>query len=211
MYRRPSLRLVLSANTAYYNGDLTNRWADNTRQLGLGVGLVQTMSPRVSMAYEISYFRLEARDIFPARNFAFTATNALTTVLLRYNLLPDRSLYIGQRYRRTPLLIFAEAGLGALINNPEARQGIERLAPEPRTFFPSQVGVLPVGGGLMLRPSGRLAFTLEGLYFFTTTDQLDGVSLRGNPDSNDQFATGSLKMEITLGRGRGKPLAHGAD
>jgi len=209
-YRRPPLRLSLSVNTAYYTGDLTNRWGDNDHELGAGLGVVRVLSPRVSLAFDVSYFHLGAKDFFPTRGFAFTSDNYLATALVRYNLLADRSLYVGLNHRATPLLVFAEAGLGALTYNPLTQQRGSALPPEPGNSYPALAGGLPVGGGLTLRPSAGFGITFEALYFFSSTDLLDGVSQRGNPARNDDFATGSVKLEFSLGgKRKGKPLVHG--
>ena len=76
------------------------------------------------------------------------------------------------------------------------------------TGTPRPAVVLPVGAGVTLRAGEYVFFTFEGLYYFTTTDRLDDVSQRGNPNSLDSFATGTFKLEYALHRKKPKPLVH---
>jgi hypothetical protein len=212
-YRRLPTKLSLGINTAYYNGDLTNRLSDNTLRVGLSLGLVRTLSPRISFGVDLGYVKLKAQDYFPSRGYSFENTNGMLTTFLRYNLIADKSMYFGQNYRRTPVLVFVQAGIGGLIYNPDLYQNLGGPYPvsvpsETPAPYPGLAGVLPVGGGVTLRASQSLSFTFEGLYYFTSTDLLDGLSQRGNPDSLDGFATGALKIEYAFGHKKGKPLVH---
>ena len=212
-YRRLPTRFVLGFNTAYYNGDLTDRVSDNTFRLGLTLGVVRTLSPHLSFGADVGFVQLQAKDFAPSRGYRFTNTNALLTPFLRYNLFADKSMYLGPGYKPTPVQLFVQAGVGGLIYNPVATQNIgpfdAKLTDEKPNAYPALAGVLPVGGGVTLRASKSFAFTLEGLYYFTSTDLLDGVSQRGNPNSVDSFITGALKLEYSPGgRKQGKPLVH---
>jgi hypothetical protein len=212
-YRRLPTRLTFGINTAYYNGDLTNRFKDNTFRVGLSVGLVRTLTPHLTFGADLGYFKLKAQDYFPSRGYNFENTSGLLTAFLRYNLFADKSMYLGQNYHNTPVQVFVQAGVGGLVHSPTLAQNIgERypvsVPPETPAPYPAVAGVLPVGGGVTLHAGKSLAFTLEGLYYFTTTDLLDGVSQRGNPDSVDSFATGAFKVEYAFGHKRGKPLVH---
>jgi hypothetical protein len=75
-------------------------------------------------------------------------------------------------------------------------------------MYPHLGAVLPVGGGLTIRTSPYFAVTLEGLYYFTSTDLLDDVSERANPDKLDKFITAALKVEVGLKPSKKKPLVH---
>ena len=207
-YHRLPLRLNAGINLAYYNGDLTNHFSDNKFKVGLNVGLAKTLSPHLTFALDLSYLHLNAKDIYPVRGYAFTSDNTLLTGLLRYNLFADRSMLIGPKHKDMPVLVFLSAGVGALLFNPSASQYGIPLAPEGNNTYPGLAAVLPVGGGVTLRASKRLAFTAEALYYFTTTDLLDDVSKRGNSNSTDDFATLTLKVEYSLGKGKGKLLIH---
>ncbi len=207
-YHRLPLRLNAGVNLAYYNGDLTNRLADNTYKVGLNLGLAKTLSPHLTFALDLSYLHLAAHDIYPQRGYAFSSDNVLVTTLLRYNLFADKSMLIGPMHKEVPVLVFLSAGVGATLFNPAASQYGFPLAPEANNTYPGLAAVLPLGGGVTLRASQRLAFTAEALYYFTSTDLLDDVSLRANPNSTDDFATLTLKVEYSLGKKQRKLLIH---
>jgi hypothetical protein len=207
-YRRLPLRLTLGLNIAYYNGDLTSRFNDNTFRVGINAGLTKTISPHLTFATDLSYFHLKAVDRFPERGYSFSSDNGMLTGRLQYNLFADKSLYLGPNHREMPVLVFVEAGVGALVFNPSTAQYNLPTANEGRNMYPALAGVLPFGGGVTLRASKRLGFTVEGLYYLTSTDLLDGVSQRGNPDLLDDFATLTFKAEFSLGKGHKKPLVH---
>lgn len=207
-YRRLPLRVNFGLNVAYYNGDLTSRLNDNTLRVGINAGLAKTLSPHVTIAADLSYFHLKAVDHFPERGYSFSSDNGLLTGRLRYNLFADKSLYLGPYYKEMPVLVFVEAGVGALVYNPATAQYNQPIEAEGRNTYPALASVLPIGGGVTLRASQRLAFTIEGQYYFTSTDMLDGISQRGNPKLLDAFATLDFKAEIFLGKGHKKPLVH---
>lgn len=211
-YRRPPVRLTISGNLATYNGDITGRLADNTLRLGLGLGLVHALSPHLTYGLELSYFQLKAKDEYPSRGYSFESTNGLFTTFLRYNLFADKSMYIGQNYKPIVAQIFVQAGVGAVLYNPSLSQqtgdGLVALPPEVRGGYPGVAGAFPVGGGVTLKVSRAVNFTLEGLYYFTTTDLLDDVSQRANPKMTDNFGTLTFKMEYAFYKKHGKPLVH---
>ncbi|MDJ0363840.1 hypothetical protein QMK33_01650 [Hymenobacter sp. H14-R3] len=205
-YHRPRMRLNFGVNAAYYNGDLTNRLSDNKLRVGFSTGLAQTLSPHLTFALDLSYFRLRAKDVFPSRDLAFASDNGLLAARLQYNLFADKSLYIGLKHQEMPVLVYVEAGAGALLYSPEASQYGLPLLPEAGNSYPGLAAVLPVGGGVTLRAAPRLALTLEGLYYFTSTDLLDDVSRRASGDALDGFATLTFKVEYTLGKKKPKVL-----
>ncbi|MGI4763231.1 MAG: hypothetical protein ACRYF0_21135 [Janthinobacterium lividum] len=205
-YHRLPLRLTLGANLAYYNGDITGKISNNTLRVGVNAGLTKTLSPHLTFATDLSYLHLKATDDFPVRGYSFSSDNGLLTGRLQYNLFADKSLYIGPEHREVPVLVYVEAGVGAMVYDPAAALLNVPLVPEGRNKYPGLAAVLPVGGGVTLRASKRLAFTVEGLYYFTSTDMLDDISQRGNPDKLDDFATLTFKVEFSLAKGQKKPL-----
>jgi hypothetical protein len=207
-YHRDPLRLSFGVNLGYYNGDLTGKLKNNKFRLGVNAGLTKTLSPHLTFVTDLSYIHLKAEDDYAYRSYSFSADNGLLTGRLQYNIFADKSLYIGPNHKEMPVLVFLEAGVGATLFSPAAAQFNVPLAPEGRNTYPALAAVLPVGGGVTLRASQRLAFTAELLYYFTSTDVLDDISQRGNPDQLDDFATLSFKAEFSLGKGHKKPLVH---
>jgi hypothetical protein len=214
-YRRPPLRLTFGVNLATYNGDITSRLQDNKLRAGFGVGVVRPLSPHLSAVAELSYNKLKAVDQVPGRGLRFTGTNGVLTLMARYNFLADKSMNFGPSFSSDSWQPFVQAGVGLLLFDPvasvDAGGMMVVLPPERRNsnyMYPHLGGVLPVGGGVTYRLNPFFALTLEGLYYFTSTDLLDDVSARANSNTLDKFATGSFKLEFGLRPGKKKPLVH---
>ncbi|MGI4833057.1 MAG: hypothetical protein ACRYFK_06295 [Janthinobacterium lividum] len=212
-YIRPAARLNANLNLAYYNGDLTNRLSDNTLRAGYGLGVTQALSPRFTFSTELSVFYLKAKDYYPGRGYRFESTNGLLQATLRYNIFEDKSMYAGLQQQSSPAQLFVEAGAALLLTSPTVYQndgagGATQLPAELGNSYPLVAGAFPVGIGGTLKASPHLYFTLDALYYFTTTDLLDDVSVRANPKQPDNFATLSLKIEYAFGKKKRAPLAH---
>jgi hypothetical protein len=210
-YRRPPARLTLGTSLDYYHGDLTDQFSGP----GFSLGITRPLSPHFTLGADLAYVRLEGKDYFPDRGLHFTSNNGMLTGFVRYNLLADKSLYVGPSYRPATAQVFLQAGVGLLLNNPKTTifstqppYGRMALAPEAQGSYPTLAGVLPLGVGGTFKASPSLYFTLEGLYYFTSTDLLDGVSRFVGPDSLDKFITFSLKAEFAFAKKKGKPLVH---
>ena len=210
-YRRPPLCFSLGVNTAYYNGDITSKFGNNSYRIGGDIGVTQAISPRVTLGLEFTYFQLKARDSQADRGLRFTSDNYMLVPFFRYNLIADRSMYLGVGQRAQDLQVYLEAGVGAIRYNPKAYQeanGPLALVPESKGGYPATAGVLPVGLGFTYRMSKGTFISLEGLYYFSSTDLLDDVSQRGNSKSLDGFAVANLKFEFNFPTSHGKPLVH---
>ncbi|RZK57787.1 MAG: hypothetical protein EOO59_08930 [Hymenobacter sp.] len=214
-YRRPPLRITLGVNVATYNGDITGRLPDNTLRVGFSAGIVKPLSPHLSLVSELSYVKLKAVDQRPDRGLSFQGTNGVLTAMARYNFLADERMFFGSARHNDSWQPFVQAGVGLLLFDPTSAVSVNgttvALPPERRSslyMYPHLAGVLPVGGGVTYRFSPYLALTLDGLYYFTSTDLLDDVSDRANPDKLDKFITAAFKVEIGLRSKKGKPLVH---
>ncbi|MGI4870380.1 MAG: hypothetical protein ACRYFX_04285 [Janthinobacterium lividum] len=208
-YERLPLRLSFGLNTAYYNGDITGRFQDNTYQVGFDLGMVYTYSPRVTLGIEATYFQLKAKDSNADRGLRFVSSNYMLVPFLRYNLLEDKSMLLGTAYEPQRFQVYLQAGIGAVIYNPKAYQtsnGIFPLITESKAAYPATAAVLPVGIGASYRVSSGVYLSLEGQYYFASTDLLDDVSQRGDSKTLDQFAIARFKMEFTIPHKHGKPL-----
>lgn len=212
-YRRPPLRITLGLNLATYNGDVTGRLPDNSLRIGFSAGIVKPLSPHVSFVSELSYVKLKAVDQRPERGLRFEGTNGVLTAMIRYNFLSDEAMFFGGSRHAAHWQPFAQAGVGLLLFDPVSsvsQNGVTTVLPPERRsslyMYPHLAGVLPVGGGLTYRFNPYLALTFDGLYYFTTTDLLDDVSDRANPDKLDKFITGAFKVEFGLHPKKGKPL-----
>ena len=202
-YYRGPLRLTLAAGPAFYNGDLGSV-AESFVGPAASLGVLYRLRPHLLIGGEFSYFELGARDRLAERNLAFTSSNGMLTTFLRFDLLPDQSSYLASHTGTAPFQVYLQGGVGALLYNPKSYLGNTRpststryLAPE-RNDYPAMALVAPVGGGLSIRVNDQIRLGLEGTYYFTTSDHLDDVSLRGNCAENDGFGTVTLKLDYAL-------------
>lgn len=214
-YYRGPLRLTLAGGTAVYNGDLGSL-GQNFLGPAVSVGVLYRLRPHLLIGSEFSYFQMGAKDRLPERGLAFRSSNGMGTVLLRFDLLPDESAFSSAGTDGAPFQVYLQAGAGLLLYNPQAYLGTSRATnntrylpsereefpaqPGATTVYPAMAGVAPVGLGFSLRLTDALHLGLEGNYYFTTSDHLDDVSLRGNPDQKDGFGTLLLKLDWALGQ-----------
>jgi len=205
-YFQGPLHVTLGGGTALYNGDLGNSPGDNFLSPALSVGVLYRLTPHLHLGSEFSYLKLGARDKAKERGLAFTGTNGLGTVLLRFDLLPDESVFAASAAEAPIFQLYVQGGAGLLLYDPKSYVGTERatdgtsfLAPE-RNDYPALAGVAPVGLGFTVRLIDKLRVGLEGNYYFTTTDQLDDINLRlgGASANNDGFGTVMLKLDYSL-------------
>ncbi len=198
------VRVSAGVGTAFYNGDLGSSLGDDFLGPALNLGVLYGLGPHWRVGSELGYFAMGARDQLPSRGLAFYSYNALGTAFIRYDLLGDPSAYAtlpGPPRRVQP---FVQAGLGLLLYGPRAYRGTAAptsttaYLPTERNDYPALAGVLPVGAGVAVPLTDRLNLTLEGNYYFTTTDNLDDISRRGNPNQKDGFGTLMLKLDCAL-------------
>ncbi|GAC1372097.1 MAG: hypothetical protein NVSMB30_12480 [Hymenobacter sp.] len=210
-YFRGPLHLTLGGGTALYDGDLGNNISDNFPGPALSLGVLYRLSPHLHLGSELSYFEMGARDHLKERGtatsgVAFTSSNGLGTVFLRFDLLADQSIFAGSQAEAPALQVYVQGGAGLLLYNPHAYIGTTRatsstafLAPE-RNDYPALAGVAPVGAGFSARLIDRLRAGVEANYYFTTTAQLDDANLRLQKPkpSHDAFGTVMLKLDYSL-------------
>jgi opacity protein-like surface antigen len=212
-YYRGPLHFTLAGGTAAYNGDLGGL-SENFLGPAVSLGVLYRLRPHLLIGSEFSYFQLGAHDRLPERGLAFHSSNGLGTVLLRYDILSDESAFSSSGSNPAPFQLYVQAGAGLLLYNPEAYHGTTRptngtvylptereefpTQPGATTVYPAMAGVVPVGAGFTIRLNDALHLGLEGNYYFTSTDHLDDVSLRGNPDQKDGFGTLLVKLDFAL-------------
>lgn len=205
-YLQGPLHVTLGGGTAFYNGDLGNSPGDDFLGPALSLGVLYRLTPHLHLGSEFSYVEMGARDKIKERGLAFTSTNGLGTVFLRFDLLPDESVFVSSTSEAPVFQVYVQGGAGLMLYNPQAYLGTERatknttfLAPEFNDY-PALAGVVPVGAGFSIRLTNQLRANLEGNYYFTTTDQLDDINLRlgGASTNNDGFATLMLKLDYAI-------------
>ena len=205
-YFRGPLRVTLGGGTASYDGDLGNNPSDNFLGPAVSIGVLYRLTPHLHLGSDFGYFQMGARDKAKERGLAFTSSNALGTVLFRFDLLPDESIFASSMAEAPIFQVFLQGGAGLLLYNPHSYIGTERASTETqflateRNDYPAIAAILPVGGGFGVRLTDRFRANLEANYYITTTDQLDDVAKRlgGASRNNDGFATLMLKVEYSL-------------
>ncbi|GAA4359075.1 hypothetical protein GCM10023185_25340 [Hymenobacter saemangeumensis] len=202
-YYRGPLRLTAGLGGAMYNGDLGGL-PESFVGPAASLGVLYRLRPHLLIGSEFSYFEMGARDRLPERGVAFYSNHGMLTTFLRYDLLSDPSAYVASGSGTLPFQLYLQGGLGALLYNPRSYLGKSRPSsttqylPAERNDYPGMALVAPVGGGVSIRLNDEMRVGVEGAYYFSTSDHLDDVSKRGNPDQNDGFGTLLLKFDYTL-------------
>lgn len=205
-YYRGPLHFTLGGGTALYNGDLGNSPANDFFGPAVSLGVLYRLSPHLHLGSELGYFEMGARDQAKERALAFTSTNGLGTVYLRYDLLADESVLASSVTQSPIFQVFVQAGAGLLLYNPHAYNGTEAATgdtsflPPERNDYPAVTGVIPLGAGFSVRVLDQLRAGVEANYHFTASDQLDDINARlgGASQSKDGFGTVMLKLDYSL-------------
>ena len=203
-YYRGPVRFTAGAGVGLYNGDLTNGLSGQLPGPSFSLGGLYAWRPHWMVGAEATYFQLGAKDYLPERGLAFRGRNGQGTVFLRFEPLHDEGEYATPRRPAAFFKPYLKLGVGLTLYNPKAYYGTTRLEdgtpilPQERNDYPALALVAPVGVGLTARLTARLNATLEGAYYFTTTDQLDDISPasgRSLSSLNDGYGLIELKVE----------------
>jgi hypothetical protein len=204
-YRGPA-RITAGGGIALYNGDLSSGFSGNFPGGVVSAGALYPWRPHWSIGGEFAWFQLGAKDQLPERNLAFRCRSVSLVSFLRFEPLRDPGQYSTTTQQPALIRPFLQAGLGAFVYNPKAYYGTERpteqtsfLSPE-RDDYAATGLMAPVGGGITFRLTEKLHLTTMATYFFTTSDQIDDVSLEhgGNPYRNDGYALVEAKLEFAV-------------
>ncbi|HEX8328175.1 MAG TPA: hypothetical protein VF629_11590 [Hymenobacter sp.] len=205
-YYRGPFQLTLGAGTALYDGDLGNSPSNNFFSPAFSLGLRYRMSPHWHIGSELSYIKLGSRDQAKERGFAFTTTSGVGTATLRYDLIADKSVFAASLADAPIFQAYVQGGAGLILFDPKVYIGTERptnntvyLAPE-RNDYPAVSGVAQLGGGVSVRLTDLLTAGIEGNYYISTSDHLDGIQNRlgGASVNNDGFGTVMLRLDYSL-------------
>lgn len=205
-YYRGPVQLTVGGGTALYNGDLGNSPSNNFFSPAFSLGLRYRLTPHWHIGAEGSYVKMGARDQAKERGFAFTSTNGVGTATLRYDLIADQSVFAASLADAPIFQVYVQAGAGLILFDPKVYLGTERATdntaflPPERNDYPALSGVAGPGGGISVRLTDLLTVGIEGNYYFSTTDQLDGIHARlgGASANNDGFGTVMLRLDYSL-------------
>ncbi|WP_141106601.1 hypothetical protein [Hymenobacter gelipurpurascens] len=204
-YYRGPVRFTLGGGVGLYNGDLTSSLSDQFPGGSVSLGLLYKVRPHWLVGGEATYFALGAKDYLPERNLAFRGRNGSGVAFLRWEPFTDEAAFADPRSPASLIKPYLKAGVGFLVYSPRAYNGTMRaddntsfLATERENIYPGVAGVAPVGVGVTLRLLPKLNASIEGSYYFTTTDQLDDISTvsgRSSSANNDGYGLVELKLE----------------
>ena len=200
-YYRGPVRFTAGGGAAFYSGDLGSSLSENLLGGSFSLGLVYLLRPQLVIGSEVTYFQIGAKDQLPERGLAFRGRNVSGETFLRFELLRDEGEFANRQKGASLVKPYVKVGAGLLLYNPKSYRGTTR--PDERTVFldperndyPALAVVAPVGLGVVLKLTPKLNATVEGSYYFTTTDHLDDISRRANPGQNDGYGLATLKLE----------------
>ena len=191
----------ISIGAATYYGDIQSdlNLTPSTGQISLDYNAMD----RLFLRAEGSLYWIGASDqgtSNESRGARFGGRNIELSVIGAYHLFSTSMKY----YKRKLVNPYLYLGLGATYFDPKAeidgeRQSLRKFATElgEEEWTPIAL-VIPFGGGIRMAMGYTFDLTLEGGFRLSTTDYLDAVSLRGNPDSNDMYWISSVKIGMYL-------------
>jgi hypothetical protein len=200
-YYRGPVRFTLGAGVGLYNGYLAENLTNNLPGPSISLGALYMMRPHLVVGGEFTYFQLGAKDQIPERGIAFQGRNESLVGFIRYEFLHDEGEFAGARSPAALIKPYLKAGAGFLLYNPKSYRGTDRPLPTTEYLppevndYPAMALVAPVGLGLVFRLTPKINATAEAAYYFTSTDRLDDVSQRGNPNLKDGYGLVELKLE----------------
>lgn len=211
------VELGLNMGSFIYTGDLTPSAAGSTKTPGfcLGVFANRILSRSFSLRTNLAIGKLRGDDAkysFPEwrqqRNFNFSSPAVELSELLVWDVLGKNNTQENS-HGLSPNL-FGGAGYTFLkIRRDWSNFNSEYFSTEPTLQAgltvdaaqspPKGIFVLPVGMGIKLPVSQKIALSAETSYRFTFTDYLDGFSHAANPDKKDYYYNYSVGLVYKLG------------
>ncbi|UAY52568.1 DUF6089 family protein [Ferruginibacter albus] len=215
-----NLSVGLDAGAYVYQGDLVPAGfgALNSSSLGISLYAQKPFSNYLSVRLQFAAARLQANESkynTPAyrqqRNFSFTTPLKEISGLLVWNI-------AGSNYTNFGIQPYIFTGIGvSFINTTADSSRINRdyfknsnidtlLAADKAHGTPGSLPVIPLGIGVDIPISERLALNAEANYRFAFTDYIDGFSRSANPNLDDHYYSLSvgLKYRFTGGGSSGK-------
>jgi hypothetical protein len=202
-----------------YQGDLSNGRVGSmrTQKLALDLNVSRLIGDAFSIRADFTIGKLkgdDARYKNPEykrhRNFNFTSP----VYELSARLVWDPT---GKNYAIKGISPYLFGGVGiAFIDVTRDASGLDKdyfpavanvitKLPEDLAYeTPSSIPVFPLGGGVKMILSPKIAVQAEVAYRLTSTDYLDGFSKAANPDFNDSYFT--YTFGITIRPGKKDPL-----
>ncbi|MFN3404579.1 MAG: hypothetical protein ACK40G_10825 [Cytophagaceae bacterium] len=205
-YYRGPLSFTAGIGMAAYHGDVCKLFDCNKFGPAFSLGANYKIWPRVMFGAEFTYFRLKGEEtIHPNRYLGFSSTNMELDAYARFYLIDD--IVRNARDRNRPAATFKAFILaGAGINRFTASSfsiAKDTIPTDSLFYVPEGAGafgyapVFPVGFGLSFTITQRTTLIIDAAYRFTLSDQLDAVSLRGNPGNRDKYIIMNVKVQYS--------------
>jgi hypothetical protein len=193
----PKYEIGVNAGTYIYQGDLSaaHYGSFKTPGFAFGVQVTRNLSPEFGVRADFGVGNLRGDDAAFAkpgwrrqRNFAFTASVVEGSIQAIWHPLAGDRL----------LKPYVFAGIG--IVQPRVTRNFQNfndeyfpdsiknnLAADLAAEMPGSIPVIPVGVGVKIAVTDRLAINPEASFRYISTDYLDGYSLAAEPGKRDQF------------------------
>ncbi len=174
-----------------YQGDLVKGYVD-LKEINIGYGLLiakQFGNPKFSLKGQLQLGEISGNDAnYPDRqNRGVKFTSPITFIGSAIEYAPfARNAFNSDGDFIPQKNVFVSAGLGVTFCNPKV-QGLAANAPDRNADIPKTLLTIPLGIGLRFDMTEEWALSLQGSFFITSTDYLDGISIAGTPGNNDYF------------------------
>lgn len=196
---------------ANYQGDLVPTWYPYPAETNLAAGLALRyyFNPNWAMRIGATYGELSGSDLnFDNPGFSEKRQYSFQSRLIEFSFLLEWEPFGKKRYpafneykRIISPYLFAGGGLAinnvnttfGKLANGEAPEAVQR---DQAVSYPQQHFAMPVGAGIKIDLSKRLALGLEGGTRYAFTDYIDGVSQAGNPNTGDWYAFAGVTLTI---------------
>jgi opacity protein-like surface antigen len=197
----------LFVGAAAYQGDMNGYSDENlslASELNTALGLSYTLNVVNRFSVGLSYFttKLSGNDAnfedywHKKRNFSFT--NQIHEFSLRFDYEPFQ-------LQNSKFMPYVFGGVGIVTGDAKTKflssteSWDNRIAQDNQNKKNTSFAI-PLGLGVRYYLSSKVSIKLEGSVRVGMNDYLDGVSISGNPDSNDSF--GALGLGFTYGFGQ---------
>jgi hypothetical protein len=196
-YWRGPVSVTGGLGLSAYTGDLCSEFSCSKIKPYFTLGVGYKLWPRVFVGGELDYFKLGAKDAFPARGYEFSSKNIEIAGYVNFYLIEDIIRRHNDVFKKHKLIKpYLYLGLSAM------RYSVSVNANE--TTYPKYTVLVPVGGGLLFDITPRINVKAEAIYKFAFTDYLDGISKLANSTKNDVYGIMRLKVVYTPGAKRVK-------
>ena len=193
-----------------YQGDLHCR---SDESIGLfqelnpsfGLGIHIPLSKVIGFRGELSYFKLtgdETQFESPGhadRGWEFKDNLFEISGLVDWEILGKRRYKNGTFQRTLTPVIFGGVGLGFTNSDVDWKNSNNANIERDRVYDKNAELTIPLGLGLKYYISEKFAIATELAFRMPVSDYYDGVSFSGNPDNDDLFGFGGVKVYFGFG------------